>query len=178
MEQLNFNQLLLKTVFSCMACDGNIDDREVQLIKEMHSQKKLFGDIDIHAELDRLLSAINKEGLLFLKKYFEELGTFHFSEEEELKLIGAVIETIKVDEKVEYNEIKFFKVIRSKLKTSNEVILEKYPEAEEFLEEDVISESLIFRLQDDFLDKYTLPKFEMINILEESEQKEEDEKID
>ena len=46
------------------------------------------------------------------------------SEQNELKLIEVAIETIKADEKIEYSEVKFFKVIRSNLKIKNEVIIE------------------------------------------------------
>ena len=127
MEQISFNKLLLKTAFSCMACDGDIDKREVKLIKQLQKEHKTFGEIDINVELDTLLLAINKDGHQFFKGYFNELTTTELAEADELKLIEVAIDTIKADEKVEYSEIKFFKVIRSKLKIDNEPILEKHP---------------------------------------------------
>ena len=111
MEQISFNKLLLKTAFSCMACDGDIDKREVSLIKKLHQEKKIFGEIDINIELKNLLSEINKDGQLFLKSYFADLSSEVLKEEDELKLIEVAIETIKADDKVEYSEIKFFKLI-------------------------------------------------------------------
>ncbi|MGY0407147.1 MAG: hypothetical protein ACWIPJ_02135 [Polaribacter sp.] len=166
METLNFDKLLLKTAFSCMACDGDIDKREVKLIKKLHKENKTFGEIDINSELDNLLLAINKDGHLFLKSYFNELTTSELSEANELKIVEVAIDTIKADEKVEYSEIKFFKVIRSKLKIGNEPILEKNPEFEEYLEQDIISESYLSRLQDDFFDTQVLPDFELISVID------------
>jgi len=81
-----------------------------------------------------------------------------------------------------YNNIfiKFFKIIRSKLKVSNETILEKFPtkdifleksfeiikeklpSIEQFLEEDIITEKYIDRLKDDFFSNTALPQFETI----------------
>lgn len=171
MVQSEFNGLLLMTAFSCMACDGNIDKREVILIKNMHNEKRLFGDIDINIELDKLLSAINKDGHLFLKRYFGDLTAADLSEEQELKLIETAIETIKVDERVEYSEVKFFKVIRSKLKIENDPILKAYPDFEEYLEADIISESYLARLQDDFFDTQTLPQFERISFFDDDASK-------
>ena len=55
------------------------------------------------------------------------------SESEELKLVEVAIDTIKADDKVEYSEIKFFKVIKSKLKISDETILKYHPDFEEYL---------------------------------------------
>lgn len=162
MEQIIFDKLLLKTAFSCMACDGDIDKREIVLIKKMHQNKKIFGDIDINQELDILLIDINRDGHMFLKNYFNDLTSTKLNEQDELKLIEIAIETIKSDDKVEYSEIKFFKVIRSKLKIKNESILAIHPDFEEYLEQDIISESYLSRLQDDFFDTNTLPQFDII----------------
>jgi hypothetical protein len=163
MEQIIFNKLLLKTAFSCMACDGDIDKREVVLIKSMHQEKKIFGEIDITQELENLLLEINRDGHKFLKSYFNELTSTELSEQDELKLIEVAIDTINADDKVEYSEVKFFKVIRSKLKIDNEPILAKHPDFEDYLEHDIISESYLARLQDDFFDTNTLSEFKLIN---------------
>lgn len=167
METLHFNKLLLKTAFSCMACDGDIDKREVKLIKQLQKEHKTFGEIDINAELDTLLLAINKDGQQFLKGYFNELTNTELTEANELKLIEVAIDTIKADEKVEYSEIKFFKVIRSKLKIDNEPILEKHPDFEDYLEQDIITDSYLSRLQDDFFDTHISNEFELISEIDD-----------
>ena len=166
MKQQIFNQLLLKTAFSCMACDGSIDKREVKLLKKMSNEKQEFGDIDINAQLDTLLLSINKDGHQFLKDYFSELTSTELSEDEELKIVEVAIDTIKADENVEYSEIKFFKVIRSKLAIPDEKVLKQHPDFEEYLEQDIISDSYLERLQNDFFDTNILPKFEAIHLLD------------
>jgi len=167
METINFDKLLLKTAFSCMACDGDIDKREVKLIKQLHKERKTFGQIDINSEMDNLLLAINRDGHQFLKDYFNELTDSVLSEANELKLIEVAIATIKADDKVEYSEIKFFKVIRSKLKIANEPILDKHPDFEDYLEQDIISESYLSRLQDDFFDTHITNEFELISKIDD-----------
>lgn len=161
METINFDKLLLKTAFSCMACDGDIDPSEVNLIKQLHKENKTFGDIDINSELDELLLSINKDGHQFLRDYFKELKTFDLTEANELKIIEIAIETIKADTIIKYSEIKFFKVIRSRLKIENEPILAKHPDFEEYLEQDIISESYLSGLLDDYFSGQNLPKFEI-----------------
>jgi uncharacterized tellurite resistance protein B-like protein len=167
METINFDKLLLKTAFSCMACDGDIDKREVKLIKQLHKERKIFGEIDVNSEIDNLLLAINRDGHQFLKDYFNQLTTSVLSEANELKLIEVAIATIKADDKVEYSEIKFFKVIRSKLKIANELILDKHPDFEDYLEQDIISESYLSRLQDDFFDTHIANDFELISEIDD-----------
>ena len=167
METINFEKLLLKTAFSCMACDGDIDKRELKLLKKLHKENKTFGELEINSELDSLLLSINQDGRLFLKNYLNDLIAFDLSEANELKLIEVAIETIKADDKVEYSEIKFFKVIRSKLKIANEPILDKHPDFEDYLEQDIISESYLSRLQEDFFDTHVSNDFQLISEIDD-----------
>jgi uncharacterized tellurite resistance protein B-like protein len=164
--ELEFNKLLLKTAFACMACDGEIDNREITLIKEMHNALKLFGDIDIVSELNSLVEIINKDGKKFIGIYFDELTKSELSIHQELKIIKVAIDTIKADEKIEYSEIKFFKVIRSKLKIDNDSILVSFPEIEDYLENDIISQSYLSNLQDGYFDDFNLTEFQTISVID------------
>ena len=168
MDTLHFNKLLLKTAFSCMACDGNIDRKEINLIKRLQKERKTFGEIDINRELDTLIRAINKDGHQFLKEYFNELANIELTEADEMNLIEVAIDIIKADEKVEYNEIKFFKVIRSKLKIKDGQLLEKHPDFEDYLEQDIITDIFSSRLQDDFFNTQISKVFELISEIDEN----------
>src|SRR5690606_27326960 len=141
------HKLLLKTAFSCMACDGDIHEREVELIKNLHIENRLFGSIHIDTELDGLLLFINRDGQEFLRNFFKELVASELSQDDELRLIEVAIDVIKADEKIDYSEIKFFKVIRSKLKIEDEYVLNRHPDFEEYLEKDIISPSYLTGLQ-------------------------------
>ena len=104
--------MLLLTAFSCMACDGEIAGEELSLIKELDAKEKLFGDIEVGVELKKLKEQIDKEGNQFLKRYIGELGKSELTKEQELDLLRVAYRTILADNKVEYSEVKFFKVIR------------------------------------------------------------------
>jgi uncharacterized tellurite resistance protein B-like protein len=163
MEINIFNSLLLKTAFSCMACDGDIDSREVEMIKSLSNERKIFGEINIENELEKLVEQINDNGQQFLRSYLSEVSKTTLSEDEELKLIEVAVATINADDVIEYSEIKFFKIIKSKLKVSNNKIREHFPNIEEdYLEQDIISPAYLFRLQNDFFSGYSLPKFSPI----------------
>jgi uncharacterized tellurite resistance protein B-like protein len=164
MEELNIERLLLRTAFSCMACDGDVDKTEVALIRKLHEDHQLFGAIDIDKELELLLIELNTDGQKFIRGYFNELASAKLKEEEELKLIEVAIDTIKADDIVEYSEVKFFKVIRSKLKIADEAILTIHPDFEEYLEQDVFSSSYLSKLQDDFLSAPEFGEIEKIDV--------------
>jgi uncharacterized tellurite resistance protein B-like protein len=93
------------------------------------------------------VNKINTRGKEFISYYFDLLEKSTLTEKEELTLIDFDIQTIKADENVEYSEIKFFKNIRHRLKVSDDSILAVLPDIEQFLEEDIVTES--------FLDKIT-----------------------
>lgn len=150
-----------------MACDGDIDPREVDLIKKLSNEKNLFGNINISSNLDSLLNEINEKGHLFLKEYLSVLKDANLTDKEQLQIITVSIDTINADDIVEYSEIKFFKLLKSKLSISNDKILETLPEIEEYLEEDIISDSFLSRLKTDFFAEFSLPKFEPLHKLDD-----------
>jgi len=180
METQVFEKLVLKSAFSCMVCDGEIDKNEMDLIKSLFRSSSFQATTNIDDLLNQFITEINSQGNDFLRLFLKELRISVLTEEEELKLIDFCLKTIYSDFDVKYNEIKFFKIIRSKLKVSNERIIEKFPtkdifleksfelireklpSIEQFLEEDIVTEKYIDRLKDDFFSNSTLPQFETI----------------
>lgn len=159
MEQ---NELLLRTAFACMSCDGNIASEEVDLIKQMSKEKLLFGEIDIDKELNELVKEINLKGKGFLKQYLISLAEESLTEEQELKVADVAVQTIRADNRIEYSEIKFFKVLRSNLKiVSDETLLEKIDGIDEnYLAQDIQADYL--QMYDDYFSTIKLPKFEIL----------------
>jgi len=158
MEQ---KELLLRTAFACMSCDGEIANEEVELIRKMSKERQLFGDVDIDKELDALVKEINLKGKGFLKQYIVSLAEESLDEEQELKVADVALQTIRADEKIEYSEIKFFKVIRSNLKiVSDKTLLEKIEGIDEnYLAQDIRADYL--QMYDDYFNTIELPKFEI-----------------
>lgn len=163
MDNITFDKLLLKTAFCCMASDGKIDNREIALIKSMCEKSTLFENFNFQEEINILVSKINARGKEFITYYFELLKKAVMTEQEELALIDFAIQTIKADVQIKYSEIKFFKVIRHNLKISDEKILAVYPDVEQFLEEDIITESYLEKITNQYLETAELPQFELIS---------------
>ena len=161
MEQ---NELLLRTAFACMSCDGDIASEEVDMIKQMSKEKNLFGDIDIDKELNVLVNEINLKGNGFLKHYLTSLAEQSMTEEEEIHVANVAVQTIRADNKIEYSEIKFFKVLRSNLKkVSDETLLEKIEGIDEnYLAQDIRADYL--QMYDDYFNMIELPKFNLSSL--------------
>ncbi|GMU97243.1 TerB family tellurite resistance protein [Ignavibacterium album] len=164
MNTVTFDRLLLKTAFCCMASDGDIDIREVDLIKTLCSKSDLFDNINITEELNKLIERINHEGKEFIKYYFNLLDVADLSEEDELTLIDFALETIHADGIDQYSEIKFFKNIRYRLKVSNQRILINHPEIQYWLEDDIMTGSFLEKITGTYLSTANLPLFSQIDI--------------
>ncbi len=164
MDTITFDKLLLKTAFCCMAADGNIDKREISLINTLCEKSSLFNNFNFHEEINTLVNKINTGGKAFIQYYFDLLKQAQLSEQEELTLIEFAIQTINADEQVEYSEIKFFKNIRHRLKVGDEKILERFPDIEQFLEEDIITEGFLDKITSQYFEATALPQFELLNI--------------
>jgi uncharacterized tellurite resistance protein B-like protein len=153
-----------------MASDGHIDKREVQLIKSLCEKSKLFDGLNINEEFNKLVTDINAHGQVFITNYFTQLKACSLSEDEQLILLDFALQTIRADEQIEYSEIKFFKIVRHYLNVSDEAILNHFPGVEQFLEEDIVTESYLDRLTAQYFESAILPTFSMIESLTENDQ--------
>lgn len=133
--------LLLKTLFCCSACDGDIAPEEVELVKSLAENDSRFSDMDIETVLNGYIADINAAGKAFLKTYLNELAETKLSEEDQLSLIDLAIRMIEADNQILYSEVIFFKKIRSRLSVTDEVILERMPGAEDYLLPDIMSDA-------------------------------------
>lgn len=127
----------------------------------MATEKHLFGEIDIEKKLDDLVKEINAKGKGFLKQYLVSLSEQDLTEEQELNVADVAVQTIRSDNKIEYSEIKFFKVLRSNLKiVTDETLLEKIDGIDEnYLAQDIRADYL--QMYDDYFNAIELPKFEI-----------------
>lgn len=147
---MNIKELYIKTIFCCMACDGDIAKEEVELIKNIASKQNMFDGINVESTINEYIALINANGTVFLKKYLCELANQKLSDEEQFQIIDFAIQTILADNRIEYSEVKFFKKIRYRLSLTDEQILAVHPDIEDFLlpdiniAEDPVWENVIF----------------------------------
>lgn len=134
---MKINELYLKTVFCCMACDGDIAKEEVSLLRNVTNGSELFSGLDVQSFVNGYVNMINKERITFLSNYLKEVADTVLSDEQALTLVKLAIDTIEADNNIEYSEVRFFKKIRKRLSISDEKILEAMPDKEDYLLPDI-----------------------------------------
>ena len=130
-------ELYLKTIFCCIACDGNIATEEVDMLRNLCAKDRIFHNLDSEEYLNSWITEINEQGGAFLQTYLKEINSVELNEQEQLLLVSLAIKAIEADNSIEYAEVKFFKKIRSKLTISDEAILAEHPYKEDFLLPDI-----------------------------------------
>ena len=131
-----------------MACDGEIAESEIKLVKDLTLHSVSFSDIEVETVLNKYVENINRNGQLFISQYLQEIKDAELTDDEALNLIDLAIKTIEADENIEYSEIRFFKKIRSQLDVSDKKILNMLPDKEDFLLPDIIEDDYnIFQKQ-------------------------------
>lgn len=158
METIDLN---LATAFAFMTCDGNIDPKEIQLIKQL-ARKGIISADDIDKQLNLLIGQLNQQGSDFMKAYLGRVEDASLTADQAIKLLTVAADTIYADEQVEYREIKFFRALRSRIDSlTDDEILEAIPSVEDFwLQPD--AKASIFAPDQDYFNSIELPQFELI----------------
>jgi hypothetical protein len=86
METITFDNLLLKTAFCCMASDGNIDQREIMLIKSMCEKSELFKNFNFQEEINQLVTKLNTNGKTFIQHYSKQQEQNEYFEDKTIYL--------------------------------------------------------------------------------------------
>lgn len=128
-----FQEFLLKSAISVIACDSHIDESEISEIKNMAANEIYFMGYDFEKALSKNLDYIKEKGASAINEYLNEVTSANLSERQELILLEVLIRAIESDGKIEPSEVKFLQMVKSKLRMSEEVIITKFPKQMNYL---------------------------------------------
>lgn len=133
MKTYEFQDFLFKSAITVMACDGSIAEKEINEIKKMADDEIYFMGYEYEQSLKENLNHIKANGKDAINQYLLELSNIKFNDKQELLLIEVLIRTIEADERTHQNEIKFLQMVKSKLKTSEEILISRFPKQISYL---------------------------------------------
>lgn len=159
MNRIDFERILLKTAFCCMASDAKIAKEEISTIKLLSQKLIELNKVNIESEIMIIVQELNNKGTKFIKDHLEHLSQLALDENEKIEVIDFAIEVIKSDNELDYSEIKLLKNIKARLKIDDKVITDKYPEFEMFFENDIdLEENDLFSF--DFINTLNIPQID------------------
>lgn len=166
MDTIEFRKILFKTAFCVMACDGHIDDREVEEMKLIDKNTSYFKDVDLTQELDGLISQVKIEGKKIVKSLLDSLRGSDLSIVQELLLLEVALRMIYADEKVEESEVKFLNLLRSKLEVANEIIRDRFGAIPFLAKMNYQNIELTEKAQFEYVSNINLPEIKTLEIID------------
>jgi uncharacterized tellurite resistance protein B-like protein len=133
MKTNDFQKLLFQSAVSAMAVDGEIHDKEIEEIKSIVKSTAYFLDFEFEKELEDNISNIKRNGKEAINQYLLMLSSSQLNEKQEVILIEVLLRMMEADNSFEDNEVKFLHMVKSKLKTSEEVLVMKFPKQVDYL---------------------------------------------
>lgn len=156
MNMITFNNLLIKTAFCFMTSDGNIDNREIQIIEDLCAANSNFEGINVRQSIQELLEHFKNDSENFMNDYFKSIENFTLSQDQQRVFIDFALNTILADEEIHYSEIKLLKKILKKLNLDKQEIIKKFPDFEMYLGDDIAADGTQENLSKDFLTSLNL----------------------
>jgi len=156
-ERLEFQRLLFRTAFCVMACDGEIEEREVNEIKKMNESSAYFQGIDLAGELEELLLDLKATGKKIVDDLFKLLAEVEISTVQELLILEVALRLVYADAKIDENEIKFIRFLRSKLNLHDEIIRDRFGAVEFLYDKDYFQDVIKQEVHDELFASITIP---------------------
>ena len=160
MDKIKFKKLLFDIACSAIACDGNIDEREIRELKYIEKSTTYFKGIDLSSRLDRFVGNFKENPGATINVVINELRQSFLNPVEEMLVLEIILRLIYADAKIDSKEIDFLKSIRACLSIDNDIITQRFGVID-FL---VNTQENIVALKDKPLQKYILSSVDMKNL--------------
>ena len=122
MDKNEFSKTLLNIAFAATVCDGDIDDREMDLIKNLEKEDFYIKGQDLEGEIDKIFEIAKTDFLEYSNQVINEIYTLRLSPTEKMVIINLAIAIVRADNKMQEQEIKFIKSLILNLQLLDEIV--------------------------------------------------------
>jgi len=129
-NKIDYQRILFKTAMLVMVCDGNINAQEMEEMELAFDKELMFTDLNFHEELARMMVELNQNKKKLLVNYFVEVEDEALSPVQTLKILEIALRITYADNRVETNEIRFLKLLKSRLKIVDEIFIKRFGEVD------------------------------------------------
>ena len=126
MEAINYTNILLETAVSAIACDGDIDEREIEALKNIEKNSPYFSSDDLSDNLEKYLKKCSSDITKYQKSVFNKIKKGKLNLLQELTLMEISLRIITADEIEEDLEKEFIINLRKCLSVSDLILFQRF----------------------------------------------------
>lgn len=165
MDKNKFKKILFKVAFCTMACDGDIDQKEINELRIMDKNTSYFAEIDLSEELKQLANDFKNKGTKVIEELFVNLRETKLNPIQELLILEVALRIIYADERIDENEVKFVNFLRSKLELHDETINDRFGELDILYTNEYLRNIVEGKTEIEFAESIKLPEMsELIQV--------------
>lgn len=165
LEKQQFQRLLFKVAFCTIACDGHIDEMEIQEMKAMVKSSIFFKDIDLSDELDNLIITLKEKGKHIIDDLYKFLKTTKLNLVQKLLILEIAFRLAMANKEMDENEIKFIRFLRSHLDLPDEIIRDRFGSVEYLFDKDYSQDIVKSETLNDLLSTISIPEIKEIQTI-------------
>jgi len=166
MEKQQFQHLLFKVAFCTIACDGQIDEMEINEMKVMDKSAAYFQGIDLSDELENLLVTLKEKGKHIIDDLYKYLKAIKLNPVQELLILEVAFRLAMANKEMDENEIKFIRFLRSHLDLHDEIIRDRFGTIEYLFDKDYSQDIVKSETHNDLLSSISFPEIKEIQYID------------
>lgn len=133
MKNNDFKSFLFRTAVAAMACDGDIADSEVKLLKELVDKEINFIGFEYENMLLNYVQEIKSNGKKSINNFLQDIKDLNFNGTQKLKLVEICLEIIHADGNIESGELNFLHLVILNLNVGLESLIVEFPQYVELI---------------------------------------------
>lgn len=126
MELSKFKEVLLKVAVCAIACDGDIDDREIEMLHKIEKESPYFSALNLSDILEKSLDSCKKDLNTFKNNLLDILKGNTLNIVQELTILEISLRIIAADEIEEDSERAFINDLRVHLDLDDFLIEQRF----------------------------------------------------
>ena len=126
MDKIKFKEVLMNIAVCAIACDGDIDEREVDALKKIEKETPYFSGVDLSNKLEKALNQCLRDVEKFKENIFKKFKKIDLNIVQELMILEISLRIISADEIELEVEKDFIKDLRKYLKIEDFLIYERF----------------------------------------------------
>ena len=136
MRSTDFQQLLMRSAVIALACDGNVDQAEIEVVQRLVANEIYFLGYDFQYPFEIYLDQIKTQGISAVEEYLTELKDAPINPRQKILLVEVLLRVMDADNQWAQNEKAFLHMVLDRIQLPLEDLMLNFPKHSDILSTD------------------------------------------